>query len=99
MNRSLSLRSYRLLRRHFIQSTSFSDRFSHLKETSAFNEVVEYARGGKGGPLGTADIILSDDNGDHHIFEFESFSFHRQTLTLSIYLRVKSTSLNIAIRK
>jgi hypothetical protein len=26
-----------------------------------------------GGPLGTRDLILMDDNGDEHVFTFETF--------------------------
>jgi len=71
--------------KHFIQSSSFAAKFSNVRETSVFDEVVDYCRGNKAGPLGEADIVLTDDNGDAHIFHFESFSFHYQTLTLGVY--------------
>ncbi|MGE6699467.1 ImmA/IrrE family metallo-endopeptidase [Hyphomonas sp. NPDC076900] len=77
--------------RHFIQSTSFAAQFSKLKETAVFDKIVAYARGGKGGPLGGADVLLHDDNGDAHLFEFESFSFHHQTLTICIYRCARAT--------
>ena len=75
--------------RHFIQSPDFAARFSKLKETSVFDEIVAFSSGGKGGPLGSADVLLYDDNGDAHIFEFESFSFHHYTLTICIYRQPK----------
>jgi len=77
--------------RHFIQSPNFASQFSSVKETTVFDQIVTYCSGGKGGPLGSADIQLSDDNGDHHIFEFESFSFYHYTLTLGIYKCPKPT--------
>lgn len=71
--------------KHFIQSTAFRDKFSNIGETSIFDEVVEYCRANKSGPLGEADVLLTDDNGDRHVFHFESFSFFHQTLTLGVY--------------
>ena len=78
--------------RHFIQSTIFAEQYSSLKETTVFDEIVEYAHGGKGGPLGDADVLLTDDNGDPHVFEFESFSFHHYTLTICVYRRAKTVA-------
>lgn len=74
---------------HFIQSPVFAAQFGSLKETTVFDEIVAYAQGGKGGPLGNADVLLYDDNGDGHIFEFESFSFHHSTLTICVYSQPK----------
>ncbi len=73
--------------KHFIQSPAFASRFSTIKETTVFDKVVAYCEPRKGGPLGGSEIILTDDNGDQHIFEFKSFSFHHQTLTLGVYRR------------
>ncbi|WP_310622403.1 ImmA/IrrE family metallo-endopeptidase [Flexibacterium corallicola] len=71
--------------RHFIQSSAFAARFSKLQETLVFDKIVEYCRANKGGPLGSADVVLIDDNGDEHLFYFDSFSFYYQTLTLGVY--------------
>jgi len=84
--------------RHFIQSTAFAARFSGLQETTVFDEIVNYANGGKGGPLGNADVLLNDDNGEPHIFEFESFSFHHYTLTLCMYDCAKPNVLSVSAR-
>ncbi|MEH6478247.1 MAG: hypothetical protein V7727_21310 [Sneathiella sp.] len=70
---------------HFIQSSAFAARFSKVPEAEVFDRIVNYCLGNIGGPLGEADITLTDDNGDVHIFHFESFSFYHQTLTLGIY--------------
>ncbi|UWQ57293.1 DUF955 domain-containing protein [Leisingera caerulea] len=71
--------------KHFIQSSAFAAKFSTTRETDVFDQVVSYCRGNKAGPLGEADVVLTDDNGDDHVFHFESFSFHHQTLTLGVY--------------
>lgn len=75
--------------RYFIQSQRFAEAFGKVKETEAFDLIVGYCRGGKGGPLGHSELCVKDDNGDDHIFEFESFSFYHQTLTLGIYKKLK----------
>lgn len=84
--------------RHFIQSPLFAQKFSSLKETSVFDQIVQYAYGGKGGPLGGADVMLSDDNGEEHVFEFESFSFHHYTLTICVYIRALPTVSVVQLR-
>jgi len=71
--------------KHFVQSSAFAEKFSDIRETDVFDQIVGYCSGNKGGPLGEADVVLIDDNGDDHIFHFESFSFYHQTLTLGIY--------------
>lgn len=83
--------------RHFIQSPDFAARFSELKETTVFDEIVAYSSGGKGGPLGSADVLLTDNNGEDHVFEFESFSFHHYTLTTCIYRHPKKALYASAI--
>ena len=84
--------------RHFIQSPLFAEQFSTLKETTVFDEIVAYSQGGKGGPLGSADVILTDDNGDDHIFEFESFSFHHYTLTICVYKSPRPSIVAVSAR-
>ncbi len=64
--------------------------FSKTSEVAIFEEIVSYCQPRKGGPLGTASIVLIDDNGEKHIFTFESFHFYYQTLTLGIYSKPKT---------
>ena len=71
--------------KHFIQSGAFAECFSMVRETDVFDRVVDYCKGSRSGPLGGADILLTDDNGEGHVFRFESFSFYHQTLTLGVY--------------
>ncbi len=73
--------------KHFIQSPAFAAQFSTVREAAVFDQIVAYCAPKKGGPLGGDDILLIDDNGEQHVFEFQSFSFHHQTLTLGVYLR------------
>lgn len=71
--------------RYFIQSPAFAQQFSKVREIDVFNDVVGYCSSKRGGPLGSDEVILIDDNGDSHLFIFESFSFHHNILTLAIY--------------
>ena len=79
--------------RHFIQSLAFSTRFSRVTEIDVFRAVASYCGAQRGGPLGAAELILTDDNGDRHLFAFETF-FNRhkppspgEALTLGVYSR------------
>ena len=82
--------------KHFVQSSAFAEKFSSVRETEIFDEVVDYCKGNKGGPLGEADVVLTDDNGDQHLFHFESFSFYYQTLTLGVYQAPYSRLTSVA---
>lgn len=82
--------------KHFIQSPAFAKQFSGVKEMTVFDQIVEYCGAQKGGPLGQANVPLIDDNGDDHIFFFESFSFHHQTLTLGTYYGPRNRLVAVA---
>lgn len=73
--------------KHFIQSDAFAEQFSAIPETEVFSLVADYCTASIGGPLGVCEVVLTDDNGDRHVFLFESFSFHHNVLTLGVYLR------------
>ena len=73
--------------RHFIQSPGFQERFSRIAEISIFAKMEIYCGYQGGGPLGEDDVRLTDDNGDKHIFHFESFSNTFDVLTLGRYVR------------
>lgn len=79
--------------RHFIQSGSFAARFSRIGEADLFNSVASYCGAQRGGPLGAQDLMLMDDNGDEHVFTFETFFIRYQgptlgeALTLGVYTR------------
>ena len=59
--------------RHCIQSPAFAARFGKVTELTLFEAASSYCTAKNGGPLGSADVILRDDNGDQHVFMFESF--------------------------
>jgi Zn-dependent peptidase ImmA (M78 family) len=79
--------------RHCIQSGGFAARFSRITERQLFEAVSSYCGPQLGGPLGMADLILMDDNGDEHVFTFESFFIKYkgpvagEALTLGVYAR------------
>ncbi|MEG3087428.1 ImmA/IrrE family metallo-endopeptidase [Sphingomonas sp. PB4P5] len=82
--------------KHFVQSALFAEHFSTTVETEVFGEIVRYCGSQRGGTLGAAEVILVDDNGDAHSFEFETFCYHHQTLTLGIYKAPYSAILQVA---
>ncbi len=77
--------------RYFIQSSKFAKAFSGVPETRAFDLLVEYCSARKGGPLGSSEVVLTDDNGEDHIFEFETFSFVHNILTIGVYKSKRPT--------
>lgn len=80
--------------RYFIQSAIFAHQFSKVAETDLFDEVTGYCRPGRG-PIGETELPLADDNGDYHIFKFETFWNHYDALTLGIYLRPRKLIVGI----
>lgn len=74
-------------RRYCIESPEFKKRFSCTSELQLFNIIASYCRPRRGGPLGDAESLLTDDNGDRHVFRFESFSNGYDTLTIGVYSR------------
>lgn len=83
--------------RHFIQSQAFAARFSRMPEVDLFEAVAGYCGSQSGGPLGTAELILTDDNGDQHRFVFETFFNRYDSLTLGVYLRPEMRVLAVSL--
>jgi Zn-dependent peptidase ImmA (M78 family) len=79
--------------RHCIQSPSFAARFSRIREQQLFSGVSSYCGAQRGGPLGASELVLIDDNGDEHVFAFETFFIRYkapqmgEALTLGVYAR------------
>ena len=82
--------------RHFIQSQAFAARFSLMPEVDLFEAVAGYCGSQSGGPLGTAELILTDDNGDQHRFIFETFYNRYDALTLGVYVRPEMRVLAVS---
>ena len=73
--------------RHFIRSPAFRGHFGKISEVELFGDVSGYCGAQGGGPLGEEEVILSDNNGDTHRFQFETFFNRYDALTLGKYLR------------
>lgn len=77
---------------HFVQSPAFASGFGKCDETELFNSVADYCSRARGGPLGSAELVLHDDNDDPHVFEFETAKWGH-ALTLGVYRRPHKTSI------
>jgi hypothetical protein len=71
--------------RYCIESPEFKLRFSRTTEVELFRLVASYCRRAKGGPIGHAELSLLDNNGEAHLFYFESFFNGYDVLTLGVY--------------
>ena len=78
--------------RHCIQSPAFAARFGYTSERLLFESASSYCTARNGGPLGSAELYLRDDNGQDHLFSFESFYIRYrppgvgEALTLGVYV-------------
>ena len=63
----------------------------HVSERALFEAVSSYCNAKNGGPIGNAEVRLRDDNGEDHLFLFESFYIRYrppavgEALTLGVY--------------
>ena len=73
--------------KYCIESPAFRTRFSGTDEVKFFSIIKDYTSRARGGPLGSAEVLLTDGNGDRHAFHFESFFNRYEALTLGVYLR------------
>lgn len=89
--------------RHCIQSPAFAMQFTSVTEQMLFSRVASYCGAQTGGPLGSADVILADDNGVQHVFSFETFFIRYkgpiggEALTLGVYSRPRAAVISVAI--
>lgn len=87
--------------RHCIQSPAFATHFSRITEAELFQAVASYCNAKNGGPIGAAELILTDDNGDEHLFAFESFFIRYkapaagEALTIGAYLSPRLRSVAV----
>jgi hypothetical protein len=73
--------------RYFVGSRRFLEEFSSVTEADAFAMVKSYCSWKKRGPLGQKELILADDNGDEHLFLFETFCNSYDVFTLITHIR------------
>lgn len=84
--------------RYFIRSRKFLERFSAITEADTFQMVKSYCTWKKRGPLGQAEMVVTDDNGDEHIFLFETFSNTHDVLTLITYVKPHGALVTVPAR-
>lgn len=73
--------------KYFVVSPAFHRRFGSITERQMFDALSSYCSYRERGPLGSEEICLVDDNGEHHIFYFETFSNSYEVLTLAHHVR------------
>ncbi len=81
--------------KHFVQSLAFAKQFSQIKETDTFDQIASYCTSARGGPLGSNRVLLTDDNGYQHIFDFETFNFYHNVLTIGVYVEPHKTVVSV----
>jgi len=79
--------------RHMMQSSAFAERFSNVDELQVFGIIQQYCGAQRGGLLGAAEVFLTDDRGDQHVFQFETFYNRYEALTLGWHLRPQATRI------
>jgi Zn-dependent peptidase ImmA (M78 family) len=79
--------------RYFIRSKTFERKFGQVTELDFFRMMSGYCSARTRGPLGESEELLRDDNGDHHVFRFESFSNTYEVLTLAIHSHQRKIAL------
>jgi len=81
--------------KYCVQSPLFQDKFGAISEGQLFAVVAGYSGPQRGGTLGQAEVLLTDNNGKKHVFWFETFFNSFEALTLGIWLREKPTAVRI----
>lgn len=76
--------------KHFIVSEGFRARFKKISAAEIFAAVTGYCGKQGGGILGSAELVLTDDNGIDHRFQFETFFNRYDALTLGVHLGKKT---------
>jgi Zn-dependent peptidase ImmA (M78 family) len=71
--------------RYLVGSRSFQQQFSGVSEVDLFTRIKNYCSNRRGGPLGSRELVLRDDNGTAHVFQFETFFNQHEALTLGVY--------------
>ncbi len=89
------LRDGRQVVEHLVRSQSFERQFSRFGEGDAKDRLMQYCGYQRAGPLGSAEILITDDAGADHVFLFETFSVTHATLTLAQYLRVRQALITV----
>lgn len=81
--------------KYCIESPAFRERFGEITEVALFGILESYCSYARGGSLGDVETLLTDSNGDSHVFQFESFSNTYEVLTLGVYVRPATQSIAV----
>lgn len=65
-------------------SDAVGSMFLSTRELALFECIKSYIRPMGGGPVGSAMVVLTDDNGDQQEFSFQAFKFRHECLTLPV---------------
>ena len=83
--------------RYFIRSRAFEAQFSAVSEVDVLRVIRGYASWSRRGPLGSQEAIVRDDNGDEHIFAFETFYNGHEALTLAVFARRRQPAVAVVV--
>lgn len=81
---------------YFIRSPSFAQQFAGVLEGEIFQVLRSFCSYKLAGPLGTHEFMLTDENGEQHMFLADCFGNTHRVLTLVTY-KSKLTSVAIAL--
>jgi hypothetical protein len=71
--------------RYCVQSPLFRANFGRLTDVDLFGIVSGYSGAQRAGPLGEAEVLLVNDEGQRHLFHFETFFNGYEALTLGVW--------------
>jgi len=91
--------------KYVVESPSFRDQFTKsVSESDLYDIIIDYCAWKRGGPLGETESVLFDENGDGHVFRFETH-YNRYkpggeqrgaALTLAVYVRPHSAQVGVS---
>ena len=81
--------------KYFIESSAFKRQFGTVGEVEVFEALQGYCSRAKGGPLGSAEVILRDVSGTRHAFWFETFFNRYEALTLGYHVKEVGTLVTV----
>ena len=80
--------------RYFVRSKAFKEQFSRVTTQFLFAQLGPVCRSGNG-PIGRADVLLTDLNSDQHVFCLEAFHNSYETLTLGTHQRLRKLAVAV----
>lgn len=79
--------------RYCVQSPLFRANFGRLTDIDLFSIVTGYSGPQRGGTLGQAEITLVNDDGQKHLFDFETFFNGYEALTLGVWRKSETVQV------